>query len=104
MRSGWHSFPLGVDHVLRRATVIFASSTLMRQVPERNSFGGHDDSFLYLVQRLGVTPKASPICCHDQPFSRADVTWFAEDHGYGAVTKASRRARVSSMSRRVFFE
>src|SRR5487761_2299853 len=44
----------------------------------RNGFGGHDDSLLYLVcTDWRVTPKASPICCHDQPFSRADATWFA---------------------------
>ena len=43
-----------------------------------NGFGGHDDSLLYLVcTDWRVMPKASPICCHDQPFSRADVTWFA---------------------------
>src|ERR1700722_11562586 len=50
----------------------------------RNGFGGHDDSLLWLLYLLylvctdwRVTPKASPICCHDQPFSRADATWFA---------------------------
>src|ERR1700722_7448807 len=43
-----------------------------------NGFGGHDDSLLYLVcTDWRVTPKASPICCHDQPFSRAAATWFA---------------------------
>jgi hypothetical protein len=43
-----------------------------------NRFGGHDDSLLYLVcTDWRVTPKASPICCHDQPFSRAAATWFA---------------------------
>src|SRR5580693_2708995 len=43
-----------------------------------NRFGGHDDSLLYLVcTDWRVTPKASPICCHDQPFPRADATWFA---------------------------
>ncbi len=41
-------------------------------------FGVHDDSLLYLVcTDWRVTPKASPICCHDQPFSLADATWFA---------------------------
>ena len=44
----------------------------------RNGFGGHDESLLYLVcTDWRVTPKASPICCHDQPFSRADATWSA---------------------------
>src|SRR4029077_8223268 len=44
----------------------------------RCRFGGHDDSLLYLVRtEWRVTPKASPICCHDQPFPRADATWFA---------------------------
>ena len=44
----------------------------------RNGFGGHDDSLLYFVcTDWRVTPKASPICCHDQPFSRADLTWSA---------------------------
>src|ERR1700681_1706364 len=43
-----------------------------------NGFGGHDDSLLYLAcTDWRVTPKASPICCHDQPFPRADATWFA---------------------------
>src|SRR5580704_6671637 len=43
-----------------------------------NRFGGHDDSLLYLVcTDWRVTPKASPICCHDQPSSRADATFFA---------------------------
>src|SRR5580700_10644214 len=43
-----------------------------------NGFGGHDDSLLYLVcTDWRVTPKASPICCHDQPFSRAAATWSA---------------------------
>jgi hypothetical protein len=44
----------------------------------RNGFGNHDDSLLYLVWTdWRVTPKASPICCQDQLFSRADATWFA---------------------------
>src|SRR5215467_8112305 len=44
----------------------------------RCGFGGHDDSLLYLVcTDWRVTPKASPICCHDQPFSRAEATWCA---------------------------
>src|SRR6202050_1402026 len=44
----------------------------------RKGFGGHEDSLLYLVcTDWRVTPKASPICCHDQPFSRAAATWFA---------------------------
>ena len=35
----------------------------------RNGFGGHDDSLLYLVcTDWRVTPNASPICCHVQPF------------------------------------
>src|SRR5271169_4660154 len=43
-----------------------------------NGFGGHDDSLLYLVcTDWRVMPRASPICCHDQPFPRADATWFA---------------------------
>jgi len=43
-----------------------------------DGFGGHDDSLLYLVcTDWRVTPRASPICCHDQPFSRADATQFA---------------------------
>ncbi len=46
--------------------------------PWRNGIGGHDDSLLYLVcTDWRVTPKASPICCHDQPISRADATCFA---------------------------
>src|SRR6202034_1648319 len=41
-------------------------------------FGGHEDSLWYLVcTDWRVTPKASPICCHDQPFSRAAATWSA---------------------------
>ena len=49
-----------------------------REAPPAHGFGGHDDSLLYLVcTDWRVTPKASPICCHDQPFSRADATWFA---------------------------
>jgi hypothetical protein len=44
----------------------------------RNGFGDHDDSLLYLVcTDWRVTPKASPICCQDQPFSRADATLLA---------------------------
>src|SRR5580692_3205306 len=43
-----------------------------------NGSGGHDGSLLYLVcTDWRVTPRASPICCHDQPFSRADATWCA---------------------------
>src|ERR1700740_2606862 len=43
-----------------------------------SGFGGHDDSLPYLVcTDWRVTPRASPICCHDQPFSRADATWCA---------------------------
>src|SRR5580698_521521 len=41
-------------------------------------FGRHDDSLLYLVcTDWRVTPKASPICCHDQPLFRAEATLFA---------------------------
>src|SRR5580692_10249006 len=55
----------------------------------RCRFGSHDDSLLYLVcTDWRVTPKASPICCHDQPFSRADATWFAS-------TLSARRWRAS---------
>src|SRR5580704_12375282 len=44
----------------------------------RKGFGGHDDSLLYLeCTDWRVTPNASPICCHDQPFSRANATWCA---------------------------
>src|SRR5271170_829162 len=44
----------------------------------RNGFGGHDDSLLYLAcTDWRVTPRACPICCHDQPFPRAAATWFA---------------------------
>ena len=40
----------------------------------------HDHSLLYLVcTDWRVTPKASPICCHDQPFSRADATLLRFD-------------------------
>src|ERR1700722_11294860 len=43
-----------------------------------DGFCSHADSLLYWVcTDWRVTPKASPICCHDQPFSRADATWFA---------------------------
>src|ERR1022692_4294383 len=43
-----------------------------------SGFGGHDDSLLYLVcTDWRGTPRASPICCHDQPFPRAAATWFA---------------------------
>jgi hypothetical protein len=41
----------------------------------RNGFDCHDDSLLYLVcTDWRVTPKASPICCHDQPIYRAFAT------------------------------
>src|ERR1700733_6705630 len=44
----------------------------------RCGFGGHDGSLLYLVcADWRVMPRASPICCHDQPFPRANATWFA---------------------------
>ena len=46
---------------------------------------------------LGVTPKASPICCHDQPFSRANVTWFAG----GFLGQAMERQRGAKPERRV---
>src|SRR5487761_1946822 len=62
----------------------------------RNGFGGHDDSLLYLVcTDWRVTPKASPICCHDQPFSRADATWFLRPFrpGDGALTRREARLR-----------
>src|SRR4029077_530498 len=43
-----------------------------------HGFAGHDESLLYLVcTDWRVAPGASPICCHDQPFSRAAATWFA---------------------------
>jgi hypothetical protein len=40
-------------------------------------FGGHRDSLYLVCTDWRVTPRASPICCHDQPFSRADATWSA---------------------------
>ena len=55
----------------------------------RCGFGDHDGSLLYLVcTDWRVMPRASPICCHDQPFSRADATWFAS-------TLSARRCRAN---------
>ena len=72
---------IGAGPAITSATSLLAGPQIDRPAVKhlrRNGSGGHDDSLLYLVcTDWRVTPKASPICCHDQPFSRAAATWFA---------------------------
>ena len=69
-----------------------------------NGFGGHDDSLLYLVcTDWRVMPNVSNLLPRPA-FCPGGYVPAVRTRGYGAVTKVSRRARVSSMSRRVFFE
>src|SRR6516225_1567373 len=64
-----------------------------------NGFGGHDGSLLYLVcTDWRVTPKASPICCHDQPFSRADATWFASTRSASRCSANEARSPTAGSS------
>src|ERR1700733_7426842 len=65
----------------------------------RSGFGGHDDSLLYLVcTDWRVTPKASPICCHDQPFSRADATWSASTLSASRCSANEARSPIAGSS------
>src|ERR1700722_7043089 len=65
----------------------------------RYRFGGHDDSLLYLVcTDWRVTPSASPICCHDQPFSRADATWCASTRSARRWSASEARSPIAGSS------
>src|SRR5580700_8326051 len=65
----------------------------------RSRFGGHDDSLPYLVcTDWRVTPKASPICCHDQPFPRADATWCASTRSASRWSASDARSPTAGSS------
>src|SRR5271170_3614532 len=65
----------------------------------RDGLGGHDDSLVYLAcTDWRVMPKASPICCHDQPFSRADATWCASTRSARRWSASEARSPVAGSS------
>src|ERR1700722_20047044 len=65
----------------------------------RCGFGGHDDSLLYLAcTDWRGAPKASPICCHCQPFSRAEATWFASTLSARRWSASEARSPVAGSS------
>src|SRR6185437_12210968 len=67
--------------------------------PWRRGFGGHDGSLLYLAcADWRVTPKASPICCHDQPFPRAAATWFASTLSARRCSASEARSPIAGSS------